>query len=199
MRGYYFITDAGLSRSGNISDVKAALAAKVEIVQYRDKHKDTKELFIEALKLRAICQRIKFLINDRVDIALAVEADGVHLGREDLSYRVARRLLGKKRIIGLTVHNIKEALAAEEEGADYIGVSPVFATLTKFDAGRPCGTGLIRMIKKRVSLPIVAIGGIDLLNGGEVVRAGADCICAVSAVVAKRDVKREIERFQELF
>jgi thiamine-phosphate pyrophosphorylase len=199
MRGYYFITDAGLSRAGNISDVQAALSAKVEIIQYRDKHKNTRDLYEEARRIRAICRRVTFLVNDRVDLALAVGADGVHLGRDDFPYWVARRLLGKGKIIGLTVHNLKEAIAAKKQGADYIGVSPVFATQTKQDAGSPCGVKLIRTIKKHVAIPVVAIGGIDLLNAAEVVRAGADCLCAISTVVTKRDVKGRIEKFQRLF
>ena len=199
MRGFYFITDSRLSRRGNISDVKNALAVKVEVVQYREKSLNTKEMYEEALILRKICKNATFLINDRVDIALSVDADGVHLGQEDLPYRIARKLLGKKKIIGLTVHNVKEAAEAQESGADYISVSPIFSTSTKPDAGKATGTELIRNIKKRISLPIIAIGGINLSNAPQVIDAGADCVCAISAVVAKRDVRSEIEKFQALW
>lgn len=199
MKGYYFITDSILSRAGNISDVKNALAARVRVVQYRNKSASTKEMYEEARKLREICKHAVFLINDRVDIALAVGADGVHLGEDDLPYTVARKLLGKKKIIGLTVHNVKEAKEAEKLGADYIGISPIFATRTKQDAGKPAGTELIKRVKKAVSMPIVAIGGISLLNAEEVIKAGADSLCSISAVVRKSDVRREIEKFQVLF
>jgi len=199
MKGYYFITDASLSRAGNVSDVKNALKAEVEVVQYREKCKSTEEMYKEALVLRRICQDAVFLVNDRVDIALAVEADGVHLGRQDLPYTVTRRLLGNKKIIGLTVHTLKQAQEAQKLGAQYIGVSPVFLTDTKQDAGNPVGVTLIKKIKKHISLPLVAIGGIDLSNAKDVLRAGADGLCAISAVVTKPDVRKEIEKFQRLF
>ena len=111
----------------------------------------------------------------------------------------ARRLLGKKRIIGLTVHTLRQARLAKEWGANYLGVSPIFSTGTKPDAGVPVGLGLIRRIKKAVSLPIIAIGGIDLSNAASVIDAGADGICAISAVVARPNVKKEIQSFQALF
>ncbi|MEI6631045.1 MAG: thiamine phosphate synthase [bacterium] len=199
MRGFYFITDSRLSLAGDISDVRSALAAGVRVIQYRDKYLTTKKMYEEALRLRKLCRGATFLINDRLDLALAVGADGVHLGSYDLPYRIARRLLGKKRIIGLTVHNLEEARQAQIMGADYLGVSPVFATATKSDAGEPVGTGLIRRIKKAVSLPVVAIGGINLKNAKEVILSGADSLCAIAAVVRKADVKREISRYQELF
>lgn len=199
LRGYYFITDSKLSRAGNISDVKNALKAKVAIVQYREKYKSTAQMYREAIGLRRICKNAIFLINDRVDIALSVDADGVHLGSDDLPYVVARKLLGKKRIIGLTVHSVKEAKKAQRSGADYIGVAPVFATKTKADAGRPAGISLLRNIRKSVSIPVVAIGGINLSNAKSVIDSGADSLCAISAVVTKPDTRKEIEKFQELF
>jgi thiamine-phosphate pyrophosphorylase len=199
MRGYYFITDAKISRAGNISDVEDAVAAGVEVVQYREKEKSAKEMKDEALVLRGICKDITFLINDRVDVALAVGADGVHLGSEDLSYSKARELLGDDKIIGLTVHSLKEALVAQDLGADYLGVSPIFATTTKSDAGKPAGVGLIEEIKEHVTVPLIAIGGITLANAAQVVKSGADGLCAISAIVSSQDVKKEISRFQNLF
>lgn len=199
MKGYYFITDKNLSRLGNLSDVRNAVKAGVKIVQYREKNADTKEMYEEALKLRKICEGVCFLINDRVDIALAVGANGVHLGQSDMPYKVARKLLGKNKIIGITVHNIEQARQAQKTGADYVGVSPVFETRTKPDAKNPVGIKLIRKIKQRVHLPVVAIGGINLSNAKDVISAGADCICAISAVIAKKNVKSEINKFQQLF
>jgi thiamine-phosphate pyrophosphorylase len=199
INGFYFITDASLSRQGNISDCNNALSAGVGVVQYRDKQISAKQMYLEALKLRRICKDITFLLNDRVDIALGVAADGVHLGQDDLPYTFARRLLGKNKIIGLTVHTFLEAKYAQRLGADYISVGPIFTTSTKKAALAPVGVELIEKIKRRVSIPIVAIGGINLSNAEEVVQAGADSLCAISAVVNKPDVKADIGKFQELF
>jgi thiamine-phosphate pyrophosphorylase len=155
--------------------------------------------YIEALRLRRICKDITFLINDRLDLALRVGADGVHLGQDDLPVAMARRLLGENKIIGLTVHSIKEAREAKKQGADYVAVSPIYATQTKKDAGKAKGTALIKQIKKSVKLPVVAIGGINLFNARKVIRAGADGLCAISCVVTKSDVKKEIAKFQKIF
>jgi len=199
MHGYYFITGSSLSRAGNYSDCKNALSAGVRVVQYRNKDCGTKEMYEEAFELRALCKNVTFLINDRLDIALAVGADGVHIGREDIPYNAARKILGKKKIIGITAHSVKEARQAQKLGADYIGVSPVFFTKTKKDAGKPAGLKLIKEIKKQVSIPVIAIGGINLSNAKEAIEAGADGLCAISAVVTKPDVKKEIEKFQAIF
>ena len=199
IRGYYFITDSGLSLSGNLSDVEQALRAKTSVVQYRSKNASTRDFYNDALTARRICRNAIFLINDRVDIALAVDADGVHLGQSDLPYEIARELLGKDKIIGLTVHSVKDAIAAQEKSANYIGVSPVFPTTTKSDAGDSLGIEGLKKIREQVSLPIVAIGGINLSNALSVIQAGADAVCAISAVVTKPDVCAEVEKFQALF
>lgn len=200
IKGYYLITDDGISKKGNLSDIKDAVEAGVSVVQYRSKLYNTESMLREAKTLGKICKgKALFIINDIVGVALSVDADGVHVGQGDMPYETARKLLGKNKIIGVTVHNLGEAIRAEKKGADYLGVSPIFSTTTKDDAGKPCGTGLIREIKKNCGIPIVAIGGIDLSNAGEVVAAGADAICAISAVVAKDDVRGEIGKFQRLF
>jgi thiamine-phosphate pyrophosphorylase len=199
VRGYYFITDSSLSRAGNESDVAAAVAAGVRVVQYREKQGRPRDLAAAARHLKELCRHLRFLVNDRVDVALEVGADGVHLGQEDLSCREARRLLGPGKIIGVTVHNLAEALAAQAAGADYLGVSPIFTTATKADAGAPTGVALVAEIRRRVSIPLVAIGGITLENAPAVIGAGADAVCAISAVVTKADVRAEIEKFQGLF
>ena len=199
MKGYYFITDSGLSRAGNISDVMKAAACGIEVVQYRNKNAETREMYDEALRLREICRDLTFLINDRIDIALAVDADGVHLGQSDMPCTTARKLLGREKVIGVTVHNLSEALEAERLGADYLGVSPIFKTATKTDAGKPAGITLIEEIRQQVDIPLIAIGGIDHSNAPAVVRAGADGLCAISCVVASSDVAAQIKRFQDLF
>ena len=199
MKGYYFITDSKLSRAGNERDVLQAVSCGVEVVQYRNKNAETRQMYEEAVRLREICRDSLFLINDRVDIALASEADGVHLGQSDMPCLAARRLLGPEKIIGVTVHNLAEALLAESIGADYLGVSPIFQTATKLDAGKPAGISLIEEIRAQVDIPLIAIGGINHSNATEVVRAGADGLCAISCVVAKENVRDEILKFQEIF
>lgn len=199
MKGYYFITDARLSRAGNISDVQNALAAGIKMVQYRSKETNIRTMLAEALELKKLCREAIFLVNDRVDVALAVEADGVHLGQDDLPCDAARRLLGPEKIIGITVGSLEEALTATSQGADYLGVSPIFATRTKLDAGRPTGLSLLREMRKVMSLPLAAIGGLTLENTSEAIAAGAQMVCAISAVVTKADVRAEIEKFQRLF
>jgi len=199
VKGYYFITDSKLSRAGNFNDVSMAVACGVSVVQYRNKNAKTREMYEEAVRLREICRDTLFLINDRVDIALAVNADGVHLGQSDMPCEAARRLLGEEKIIGITVHNLAEAVQAESIGADYLGVSPIFQTATKPDAGKPAGISLIEDIRAIVNIPLIAIGGIDHSNAIDVIRAGADGLCAISSVVAKEDVSAEIKKFQDSF
>ncbi|MFH1093453.1 MAG: thiamine phosphate synthase [Candidatus Omnitrophota bacterium] len=199
LRGYYFITDEKSSLKGSISDVCKAMDAGVKVIQYRSKDISTQAMIDEAAKLREITAKAIFLINDYINVALAVDADGVHLGQNDISCAEARELLGVHRKIGISVSTIEQAKLAQNQGADYLAVSPVFRTTTKSDAGAALGIELIRKIKAEVSLPIVAIGGITLENAPEVIAAGADALCAISAVVSKPDVKKEILKFQKLF
>lgn len=201
MKGYYFITDDTLSAAGTMDDVQKAVAAGVGAVQYRNKTADTRRLYDDARRIREICagSRTRLIINDRIDIALAVDADGVHIGNEDLPYDAARRILGDRKIIGVTVHTAEEAAAAEDRGADYLGVSPIYATGTKGDAGVPCGTETLAAIRRVCSVPLVAIGGINLSRVEECIRAGADMVCAISAVVAAGNVAEEILKYQRKF
>lgn len=201
MKGYYFITDEALSAAGIMSDVEKAVAAGVAVVQYRNKTADTRRLYDEARRIRQLCAGTgtRLVINDRIDIALAVDADGVHIGNEDMPYGEARRILGAGTIIGVTVHDVAEAVAAAGAGADYLGVSPIYATGTKADAGAPCGVETLAAIRRACAIPLVAIGGIGIDNVEEVIRAGADMVCAISAVVVKPDVTGEIVRFQRKF
>ncbi|MBU0615421.1 MAG: thiamine phosphate synthase [Nanoarchaeota archaeon] len=191
----YFITDSKLTRKSVVEDAKAAVKAGVKIIQYREKDSPTLEMIKEAEQIKEICKgKASLIINDRIDIALAVDADGVHLGQDDMPYEIARKLLPNK-IIGLTVHNIDEAKHAKDIGADYLGVSPIFATSTKLDAGKPAGLTLIQDIKKAVNLPLVGIGGIDLNNVSSVIKAGADSAAVISAIITKDNVQSECEKF----
>jgi len=188
-----------LSITGNADDVCTAVSSGVTIIQYRSKSLSTLEMIEEAFALKKISTGTLFIVNDRIDIALAVDADGVHIGKSDMPYAIARRILGSDKIIGVSVHELSEAIAAEAAGADYLGVGPIFSTFTKQDAEEPTGVNLIREIKAHVSIPIVAIGGINLLNAHEVVEAGADAICAISAVVGQSDPRSVIHQFQKMF
>ncbi len=194
----YFITDRNLTKKNIIEDVDNAVKAGVKVVQYRDKDVSTKEMLEIAVKLKGICKdKALFLINDNVDIALAVDADGVHLGQDDMPYDKARKLLCNK-IIGLTAHNVKEALGAEKLGADYIGASPIFETSTKLDAGNAAGIKLIEDIKAKVNIPVVAIGGINLDNMEECLKAGADGLAMISTIVNKENVEEECRKIREV-
>lgn len=191
----YFITDSKLTKKTILDDIKAALKAGVKIIQYREKDKTKTGMVEEAIKIKEICKdKAIFLINNSVDIALEVDADGVHLGQDDMLYEEARKLL-KNKIIGLTAHNVKEAKDAESKGADYIGVSPIFETKTKLDAGPAAGLQLIEDIKKAVTIPQVAIGGINLKNIDDVVKAGATSAAVISAIITKDDVEVECRKF----
>ncbi len=193
---FYLVTDSRLSKKGTLSDVKEAVEAGCQIIQYREKNKSEKKMISEASEIKRICKnKAKFLVNDRIDIALAVDADGVHLGQNDMPIEIARKLMGDDKIIGLTVHNVDEAIEAENKGADYIGLGPIFDTSTKKDAGGGIGPNKIREIKNSIRIPVVAIGGINMENCESVIRNGADCLAAINAVVCSDDVKSETKKF----
>ncbi len=198
MQGFYFITDDVLSVNGSLSDVKAAVSAGVEVIQYRAKDKSTKLMCEQASELKCAAQNVLFLINDRIDVVQAVDADGVHLGQDDMPCNLARRIIGPDKIIGISVDNAQQAALAQEQGANYIGIGAIFATNTKTEAAT-LGIKTIEHISKHVSIPIVAIGGINLENAKQIIAVGADAVCAISAVVTKQDVTREILKFQRLF
>jgi len=196
----YFITDPKLTKKNIFEDANSAIRAGVKIIQYREKEKDTKYMVEEATKIKEVCKENNtlFLINDRVDVALAVDADGVHLGKEDMPYNTARRLLGKQRIIGLTIHNLEEAIEAENIGADYIGVSPIFETKTKPDAGKPSGLQLLIDLKENIKIPYVAIGGINEYNIKNVLDTGTRAVAIISAIITKNNVEEECKKFRKL-
>jgi thiamine-phosphate pyrophosphorylase len=181
---FYFITDSELSKNGIFSDVEYAIKAGCKIIQYREKNKSTKDMIKEGNQLREICNgRAIFLINDRIDIALAVDADGVHLGQDDMPLNCAKKLLGKDKIIGLTVHNLEESLAAENLGVDYIGLAPIFKTGTKEDARDPIGPKMIEIVREKVKIPIVAVGGIKRENIKDLIEVGADSIVSIYEIL----------------
>lgn len=187
----YVITDQKLSRGLTHDQIaEKAVMGGADAIQLRDKHCSGKELMSYALKIREITRRhgALFFVNDRLDIAIASEADGVHLGQDDMPLSMARKISPPGFIIGISAGTVEEAIEAEKGGADYVGAGPVYGTLSKSDAGPACGICLIEDIKKRVSIPVVAIGGINENNVGEVLKAGADGVAAISAVISQEDV-----------
>lgn len=186
----YLVTDRSLSKGRPTSEIVAgAVAGGVTCVQLREKQCRTREFVDEALALKPLLKdcNIPLIINDRLDVALAVEADGVHLGQDDMPITMARAIAGSSLIIGISAESTEDALRAEQEGADYIGISPVFATPTKTDTGPPLGLDGVRKIREVVDIPLVGIGGINELNAAEVIAAGADGIAVVSAIVSADD------------
>jgi thiamine-phosphate pyrophosphorylase len=195
----YFITDRALSRKGVIDDVRAAIRGGVRIVQYREKELGTGQMIEEARKIAALCRgKAIFIVNDRIDVALASGADGVHIGPHDMGLADARKLLGPGRIIGVTAGSAAEAKRLEREGANYIGLSPIFATSTKSDAGAPIGTKAITEARKKLRIPFVAIGGINHGNLEEVMRAGARSVCMISALLSAGDVGEEVKKIRRM-
>mgnify|MGYP006306200455 CR=1 FL=1 len=196
---FYLVTDTGLSRAGTEADVRSAVDAGCRVVQYREKSAETRVMVEEAARLRDICRgRALFVVNDRIDVALAVGADGVHIGQDDMPYSIARRLMGPDAIIGVTVHDVRESVEAERMGADYLGLSPIFETATKEDAGAGCGTAMVRAVRDATAIPIVAIGGLNRDNTAGVIESGAHAAVAISAVVCAEDVCAETRAFIEL-
>ncbi len=200
LRGVYVITDPQLG-GGHLAGARAALQGGARIIQLRDKHATTRQLIEYALALRTLTRDYDALliINDRLDVALAVEADGVHLGQDDMPIALARRLTGEGLIIGVSAETVEEAVRAEADGADYLGVGPMFTTATKPDAGTPVGPERLRAIKQRVRIPVFGIGGITLANAPQVLQAGADGICVISAVLTAPDPAEATRQLVALF
>lgn len=187
----HVLTDRNFSRGrSHVEVARAAIDGGATIIQLRDKEASTRELIEIGLALRKLTRErgVTFIVNDRVDVALAVEADGVHVGQDDMPAKLARKLMGANRIVGVSVSTVEEALQAETDGADYVSVSPVFTTPTKPDAPPPTGVEGLRRISEAVQIPVIAIGGITEGNVKEVIKAGADGVAVISAVVAAPDI-----------
>lgn len=192
----YLVTDeACLHGRPLLECVEEALAAGVTLVQYRAKAADGGVLYAEACRLKELCDKysVPLIINDRLDIALAVGAAGVHLGQDDLPCAVARRLLGEDFIIGVSAHNPAEAVQAVSEGADYLGCGAVFGTATKHDVAK-LGLENLRAIRKAVAVPMVGIGGITADNYAEVLATGADGAAIVSGILAQDDIGAVVKK-----
>jgi thiamine-phosphate pyrophosphorylase len=196
--GLCFITDPLLSDLSFEDMTRKVLNGGIRWVQHRDKYRTRREIYEEALRLRKLTKEFNavFIVNDYVDIAFCTDADGVHLGQDDLPIREARKIIGKKKIIGISTHNLEQAINAEKEGANYIGFGPIFKTTTK-EAGEPKGTEILKEVKKKVKIPVVAIGGINLENIMSVITTGVDAIAVASAIL-KGDIDKNIRDFLEI-
>ncbi|WP_028321853.1 thiamine phosphate synthase [Desulfatiglans anilini] len=195
----YLVTDRSLARGRPTrAIVEAAVRGGVTCVQLREKTCSTRTFIEEALGLRSLLHEhgIPLIINDRVDVALAVEADGVHLGQTDMPLPQARAILGDKALIGISAESLDDALRAEAEGADYIGVSPIFTTPTKTDTAPALGLGGLAAIRAAVRLPLVGIGGLNLENAAEVIRHGGSGLAVVSAIVSAEDPEAAARRLR---
>ncbi len=206
----YLVTDRNCLQQQTLEQaVEQAILGGVTLVQLREKAIASKEFYERALRIKAICHHynVPLLINDRVDIALAVEADGVHIGQSDLPCRVVRQILGKDKIIGVSARTAKQAIQAQADGADYLGVGAMFATSTKQDA-KTVSVETLNDIRQSVSIPIVAIGGINhttlpalqqALQAAETsIEHLIDGVAVVSAILGQKDVKLASEQLKEM-
>ncbi len=190
MHGLYLVTDRALCGDRTVEDVVlAAVRGGVSYVQLREKELSTRLFIHQAFRIRDILAplAVPLIINDRVDVALAVGADGVHVGQDDMPYGIARMLMGPRAIIGLSVETWQDVEQAQDLDVDYLGVSPVFETPTKSDTKGAWGLDGLARVKAYSRHPLVAIGGLNRDNVGAAVAAGADCVAVVSAVCSAPD------------
>lgn len=197
--GLYCITaeEYSLGRS-NIEVVQAMIDSGVKIVQYREKEKSIKDKYFECLKFREMTKQhgVIFIVNDDIDIAIAVKADGVHIGQDDLPLEVVRSLVGDEMIIGLSTHCPAQARDAAAKGADYIGVGPIYSTKTKKNVCAAVGLEYLDFVVKNINIPFAAIGGIKLGNIDEVVSHGAKCVAMVTEVTTANNIAERINQIK---
>jgi len=196
----YVVLDRAAARGRDLADVlHAALAGGCRLVQLREKEWPSGRLLPVAERLRARCAAAgaTFIVNDRVDLAVAVGADGVHLGQEDLPARAARPLLRPGMILGISTHSVEQARAAQADGADYVAVGSMFPTRSKAEF-QLVGIDLLRKLRAEIRVPLIGIGGITHDNVGEVIAAGADGVAVISAVCAADDPRAAAARFVAL-
>ena len=197
----YAITDSNLSLGRPVDVVVGALLdAGVTMIQYREKRKHAGEMLRECEILRKMTRDAGafFIVNDHVDIAMLVKADGVHVGQEDLPVGRVRELVGEDCVIGLSTHSPEQVAGAIRDGADYIGVGPLFATRTKEDVTAPVGLEYLEYVAKNHTIPFAAIGGIKRHNIADVVRHGAYCCCLVSELVGTEDIKGRVAEVRKI-
>jgi thiamine-phosphate pyrophosphorylase len=197
----YLVTDQPSLRGRSLLEVvRAAVQGGVSCVQLREKSLNTRDFVAQSLAVKALLDPlgVPLVINDRIDVALACQAQGVHLGQSDMPVTIARQMLPPEVFIGLSVENLGDVARAAGQAVDYLGVSPVFATPTKTDTAPPWGLAGLRQVRALTTLPLVAIGGIHLSNAAEVLRAGADGLAVVSAICSADDPALAAQLFAQL-
>lgn len=197
----YLVTDRPLSLGRDLEwIVEEAVKGGVTMVQLREKDCSTGEFVKLAIRLKTILEpyNVPLIINDRVDVAMAADADGLHIGQSDMPYEMARELLGKDKIIGLSVENMQQAYEANELDVDYIGVSPVYGTPTKTDTAEPFGLSGLNEVMKITRHPAVAIGGMNKDTAAEVMSQGANGIAVVSAIVSAPEPRLASEELKKI-
>lgn len=196
----YLVTDRDVLKGRDlISSVEAAILGGVTLIQLREKDISSLEFYNIAVKVKELTDKysIPLIINDRVDVAIAIDAAGVHLGQSDFSCEVARKIMGENKLIGISAGSLQEALLAEEKGADYIGVGAIFPTGTKLDA-KAVSINILKDIKSNVKIPVVAIGGINEENYSLLNNTGIDGIAIISAILGKENIKEAAQIFKKL-
>lgn len=193
LKGLYVVTGEDFSKGRTTSQVvEACIRGGARVIQLREKNWDGAKLISEGLKIRTMTKEagVMLIVNDRIDVAMALEADGVHVGQRDIPLQWVRKLVGPDVVIGVSTGSLEEAVIAEKGGADYVGVGPVFPTETKKDAEAPKGLEMLQDISKAISLPVIGIGGINMDNAADVIRRGAVGAAVVSAVTGADDIAR---------
>jgi len=189
----YVITESAISKGRNNEEiVREAIAGGAEIIQLREKNWDKNKVKGEAIKLLKVCKEnnILFILNDYVDVALEIGADGVHLGQSDMPIKEAREISGNKLIIGLSTHSVDQAIKADKEDVDYITIGPIYKTRVK---DYTVGTNIINQIINKINKPLIAIGGINKNNIDSVLEQGVKSIAVISTVVSSDDVKESVK------
>lgn len=197
----YLVTDRGMLTGHSVTEmVEAAIRGGVTMVQLREKEADSRTFYELAVELRNILHplNVPLIINDRLDVALAADADGVHLGQSDLPVLAARKLMGPNKIIGLSVESMEEVYEAEHLPVNYLGISPIYSTETKTDTKLEWGLDGIRNIRKTSSHPLVAIGGINASNTADIIQAGSDGIAVVSAICASYNPEKSAAELKNI-
>jgi thiamine-phosphate pyrophosphorylase len=201
LRGLYAITDPQLCRDQLVAQVSQAIAGGAQIIQYRNKMAGARQKLAEARQLKELCEQQQrlLIINDDVELAMAVDADGVHIGQSDMALANARKLLGNNKIIGVTCNNqLPWAIEARRQGADYIALGRFFSSNTKPDAPA-ASIDLLTQARQQLDIPIVAIGGITAANAQQLIEAGADMLAVIHAIFAQPNIKTAAEQIQQHF
>ena len=196
----YVITDENLLKKRNLAEaIEQAILGGADVIQYRAKHKSSREMYQEANLIKKVCDKYNkpLIINDRVDVAMAVNADGVHVGQDDLDVEVVRRLIGFDKIVGLSTKNLKQVKEANSLPVDYIGFGSIFPTETKEDA-KVAGLEELKKVLKISVQPVVAIGGINENNIQSVLDAGCENVAVVSAVFKDKNIQQNTKRLKEI-